>query len=87
MSKRAPEPVLLTDKEVAFFVGLSLHSLRSVRSNKPNLRMPPHIRDGGRVYYDLDDLLDWLLAKAVAPKRPGSSRVESATKPTCLQPR
>jgi hypothetical protein len=67
MGKLALERVLLTDKEVAFFTGLSLWSLRSARSNKPNLRMPPHVRVGGRVRYDLDDLFDYVIAKASRP--------------------
>ena len=70
------ERLRLTEAEVAFFTGLSIHSLRSARSNKPNLRMPPFVRVGCRVRYDLDALLDYFFAKAsrgsIPP--PGTSR-------------
>jgi hypothetical protein len=39
MSAQEIERVLLTDKEAAFFTGLSLWTLRSARSNNPTSRM------------------------------------------------
>lgn len=60
---RPKDQQLLTDKEVAFYTGLSFHSLQSSRSNKSNLQMPPYVRIGRKVRYDVDDLIDWICSR------------------------
>ena len=46
-------------------LGLSVHSLRSARSNKPALDAPPFVRVGGRVFYDREEVLAWARSRGI----------------------
>lgn len=71
---------LLSDKEVAHEFGLSVHTLRSARSNKPNLQMPPHIKQGGRIRYERDAVIAFLESKGLSALGPRSSRADQPEK-------
>lgn len=75
MPSKPDDRVLLTEYEVAYFTGISVHTLRSARSNKPNLRVPPAVWIEGFVFYDLDAVLDWVCSEAAkASGAPGKAR-------------
>ena len=65
MLRISADKLLLTPREVAYYFGLSMHTLMHAR-RRPNLSMPPRVMVEGRPYYDLDDLLDWLCARLEA---------------------
>lgn len=61
---------LLCDKQVAAEFGLSLHTLRSARSNKSHLRTPPFVKQGGRIYYSREAVIQFCNEQSVSPFGP-----------------
>lgn len=62
----------LTDKQVSFYTGVSLHTLRQGRV-RPNLNVPPHVKlESGRVrvLYPVSDLSAWCLANGIQLRGP-----------------
>jgi hypothetical protein len=60
---RRPTPKLLTTKEAAHFLRLSPGTLENWRTFKRyNL---PYTKVGTKIYYDANDLVDWLASRKV----------------------
>ena len=56
-------PLLLTTKEAAAYLGVSAAALNKARCTGKignRTEMPPFVRVGGKVYYRLSDLQDWV---------------------------
>ena len=61
---------LLNDKSVAFFTGVSLHTLRQGRV-RSNLNVPPHVKlENGRVRYEPETVSAWCAANGIVPRGP-----------------
>ncbi len=63
----------LTEKEVSYILGVSVHTLRAGRY-RTNINVPPHVRDGGRVLYWRVEIVAWAKANGIALAGPRQHR-------------
>ncbi len=55
----------LNEKEVAEITGKALSTLRNDRSQGRGI---PYGKDGGRVFYDLDEVLAYMESRKISPR-------------------
>ena len=53
-------PALLNEKSVAHRWQISASTLQHARTDRPTLKAPPHVRVGGRVFYDAESTARWM---------------------------
>lgn len=53
-------PVLLTQEEVAEYLRMPVRTLEDWRADRAKNPGPPYSRAGRRVYYFLDEVVEWL---------------------------
>lgn len=70
------KPTFVSMPQAAEILGLKLNSLRHYRSARPE-KIPPYVRQGGKIAFNLDCLLDWAAQEKPLDLKAISQRAEA----------